>query len=559
MIVISALFLIALSLASLMVYDSGRVNNERTRLQNTADAAAYSAAVIQARELNFHAYTNRAMIANHVTVAQLVSLSSYLQNNQQIFWTFEGIADWLRYIPYIGPAIDAFFTVAERVFGYLNLGLQRAGDGLIPLQEGAVFALSYAQTLMHAATTGGMFFDVFEVIDQNDSEASAGLAGGLLTADDIRVWLNFVQKYEVERAEQAYGGSDGSTGPTCLYYNQNCDDDDGVDNERHKERMDEFRQVTLASRDQFSTTRNNRFWRINWLPFPLIKLEFRQYGGTEMGRAEGKDAPYYSWSAKDTLSMWVQKWKFSWRGPRRKWSETELGWGRQATYHPDGFDWSVPVSNDYTPPWWCNYAPYASQCQGPDLEQYWGGAHKNDDAAEKVDKRDRKTRYWEGTTDKFNGSRHNYRGRFDGIGHRKGGLGANGRFGYTGLKDFHGLATNEQTSKAVPVRIYLEKGHDKINTSNNIDDVADSTSRNTLESAQGSGLNLARVMTLSKAEAHFLRASDISGWQRRDGKFEYGSLYNPYWQPRLSSYSNSQAGDTVDDATGLDPDWRPIP
>src|SRR5690606_19690243 len=37
---------------------------EKIKLQNTADAAAYSAAVAEARDYNFSAYTNRAMVAN---------------------------------------------------------------------------------------------------------------------------------------------------------------------------------------------------------------------------------------------------------------------------------------------------------------------------------------------------------------------------------------------------------------------------------------------------------------------------------------------------------------
>jgi hypothetical protein len=46
---------------------------------NTADAVAYSAGVMHARALNFDAYTNRALIANEATIAQMVSISSWLQ------------------------------------------------------------------------------------------------------------------------------------------------------------------------------------------------------------------------------------------------------------------------------------------------------------------------------------------------------------------------------------------------------------------------------------------------------------------------------------------------
>jgi len=67
-------------LAMMLTYNIGQLTNQKIRLQNTADAAAYSAAVAQARDYNFSAYINRAMIANDVAVAQLVALRSWTEN-----------------------------------------------------------------------------------------------------------------------------------------------------------------------------------------------------------------------------------------------------------------------------------------------------------------------------------------------------------------------------------------------------------------------------------------------------------------------------------------------
>jgi len=52
----------------LFVYNTGHVANEKTRLQNTTDAAAHSVAMLQSRDLNFQVYMNRSMIANQVAV-----------------------------------------------------------------------------------------------------------------------------------------------------------------------------------------------------------------------------------------------------------------------------------------------------------------------------------------------------------------------------------------------------------------------------------------------------------------------------------------------------------
>jgi hypothetical protein len=67
-------------LAMLAMYSMGGQAIEKIKLQNTADAAAYSAAVAEARDYNFSAYTNRAMVANQVAVAQFVGLTSWFRN-----------------------------------------------------------------------------------------------------------------------------------------------------------------------------------------------------------------------------------------------------------------------------------------------------------------------------------------------------------------------------------------------------------------------------------------------------------------------------------------------
>jgi len=61
------------------LFNSGQLIREKTKLVNTADAVAYSAGVINARTLNFEAYTNRAMVANTVAVGQMVSLASWVK------------------------------------------------------------------------------------------------------------------------------------------------------------------------------------------------------------------------------------------------------------------------------------------------------------------------------------------------------------------------------------------------------------------------------------------------------------------------------------------------
>jgi len=76
------LVVLGAAVATFFVFNTGQMTAEKTKLVNTADAVAYSAGVMHARALNFDAYTNRALIANDANIAQMVSISSWLQYAQ---------------------------------------------------------------------------------------------------------------------------------------------------------------------------------------------------------------------------------------------------------------------------------------------------------------------------------------------------------------------------------------------------------------------------------------------------------------------------------------------
>ena len=77
---IYGLFVLIGGLAALFyLFNTGQLMAEKIKLVNTADAAAYSGGIMNARALNFDAYTNRAMVANTVVIAQLVSIASWVR------------------------------------------------------------------------------------------------------------------------------------------------------------------------------------------------------------------------------------------------------------------------------------------------------------------------------------------------------------------------------------------------------------------------------------------------------------------------------------------------
>ena len=58
------------------LFNTAQVIVEKPRLVTIADAVAHGAGAMEARTLNFDAYVNRALVANNVLMAQMVSLSA---------------------------------------------------------------------------------------------------------------------------------------------------------------------------------------------------------------------------------------------------------------------------------------------------------------------------------------------------------------------------------------------------------------------------------------------------------------------------------------------------
>jgi Putative Flp pilus-assembly TadE/G-like len=65
--VLGVLALLILTIAVLATVNLGHAVNERVRLQNTSDAAAYSMAAMEARAFNFYSFANRTQVSHYVT------------------------------------------------------------------------------------------------------------------------------------------------------------------------------------------------------------------------------------------------------------------------------------------------------------------------------------------------------------------------------------------------------------------------------------------------------------------------------------------------------------
>ncbi len=94
--VLAAICMLVLALCVVATINLSYATSEKIRLQNAADAAAYTSAADEARVLNFLAYTNRAMVAHYCAHMNLLAYHSFLY----FIYVFSRAA---TNIPYIGP------------------------------------------------------------------------------------------------------------------------------------------------------------------------------------------------------------------------------------------------------------------------------------------------------------------------------------------------------------------------------------------------------------------------------------------------------------------------
>ncbi len=184
--VFTLVFTAAAGLVGLLLFNSGMLANTKTQLQNAADAGAYSASVLQARDHNFSAYTNRAMIANQVAVAQLVSLKSFIEDAKDThdrmngkwlgFWEAFPTSKPLWTFQKKSPAID----IADAAFSPV------AGPAVAALDK-LIYAFEAAQEAHHAATLADMVTVSDEVIKRNDPLAK--LSSGVFAVGNLAVKL----------------------------------------------------------------------------------------------------------------------------------------------------------------------------------------------------------------------------------------------------------------------------------------------------------------------------------------------------------------------------------
>jgi hypothetical protein len=198
--VLACLLMLVLSIALLTTVNIGHNVHERIRLQNTADAAAYSTAAMEARAFNFYAFTNRTQVSHYVSAMLWQSLNSFIffvqsfltdlygfmrtigpcfpKDSRKSYWI--AICLVLDVIPVIGQimkALDAIFTIIQKLLLLMKQVMEpidRAiGKIIVPGHRMLNSVMAGASAAVMMSTSTYVMGTSNTIIAQNDPNVNA--------------------------------------------------------------------------------------------------------------------------------------------------------------------------------------------------------------------------------------------------------------------------------------------------------------------------------------------------------------------------------------------------
>ncbi|WP_454763263.1 Tad domain-containing protein [Cupriavidus campinensis] len=202
------IFLAVGAVALYVAFNASQLASAKTKLQNTADATAYSVAVLQARDYNFAAYTNRAMVANQVAVAQLLSLKSWIEEVDETaasnhvtdklvdIFADLGAVQWTLPKQVARPIIAPIKSTVNAVAPTAVRGLDLLND-----------SLSMAQETYRLATITNFPLVANEIAKANQPNTTAD-AGYMATlgAPKVLAWKNYARRINPKQEVKTGGG-----------------------------------------------------------------------------------------------------------------------------------------------------------------------------------------------------------------------------------------------------------------------------------------------------------------------------------------------------------------
>jgi hypothetical protein len=259
--------IVFLALMTFATWNIGQATHGKMQTMNAADAGAHTLATLVARDLNFMAYSNRAMVANHAVVGQIVSLASLCE---MLYLAANDISklEYLSWVPYIGGALAAIGNAFKAVAKAIDEAVLPGLEILAYAQDGLIRAISAGQVGVHGATVYDME-GIEKVIQANDPElqwaTTSGVGELLTTAANVSAVK-----------DTFFGGFTKRRSDTDAY--------------------DRMREVVNLSRDGFTVSRG---WIPVYVPI-LVKSKTLFHGGTQLS-SDNK-----TWVAVDAAE--IEQW-----------------------------------------------------------------------------------------------------------------------------------------------------------------------------------------------------------------------------------------------------------
>lgn len=304
-------FLATMAVTFAGVYSVGQTTNEKQKIVNAADAAAYTGAMVEARALNLTAYANRAEIANEVFIAQMVSMQSWVDYMKTSAGNWKLVAESLSW--------TGFGAAAAAILAEVESGLDAAATGMesaVPAAINAVENLYYKPVNLALKGVFGIAGAASMAISTQNA-ADAVLAANIATQDGKldsapiaikKSELGILNAMEWKKAFHYYDSSTGEDAGSA--------EDDGRRNTR---------DILKNSRDEFSTLRKGPE-----LPNPLViffgtfttptRCPLLEFGVSRDGPTTLKG--YERWEAQDTTEYYIAS------GAKCKKTGIPMGWGR---------------------------------------------------------------------------------------------------------------------------------------------------------------------------------------------------------------------------------------
>lgn len=402
---------------------------------------------------------NRAMVANQVSIAQMVSLATW---SDYLRVATDNIDNTIGQIPGVGVVTDAYKALALTV----NQLVETFTILPIPIIGLTIEAISLAQDGMHVATAASTQSIVREVVKANDQRFQISATGMGWLAQNATDWDGFTRKYDTS--------------------------------------ADLTRQADLimASRDKFT---RDRSWgdSMTLVKTPLLKARLSKQGDTRLYQEQGstdEDPTKWQWRGRDTLSLHVSYWGC------RKW--VDCGWR----------DFELPIG--------------------------WAQDTLDSDPSDEVDTERLAT--WSENREAEG------RAIADSMAVGENRVGVSVKVPYIGIVPYRDMTNLDKSTEEgrnpklfLAVEIVLDEGDTRTSTHIRIgSDRAPVNSRNGLgqdvfglpDEFSDSAAEPSSMSAVSKAEIYFERPKPRVAGQHgaEDTLYEYGNLFNPYWDVRLA-------------------------